>query len=65
MKLKYIIPSVAIAAAGLGFSGCTDDFEEINTNPHKVYDVELNDVFAGTVQRTANNWAEIDRKSVV
>ncbi len=37
MKLKYIIPSVAIAAAGLGFSGCTDDFEEINTNPHKVY----------------------------
>ena len=60
MKLKYIIPSVAIAAAGLGFSGCTDDFEEINTNPHKVYDVELNDVFAGTVQRTANNWAEMN-----
>ena len=60
MKLKYIIPSVAIAAAGLGFSGCTDHFEEINTNPHKVYDVELNDVFAGTVQRTANNWAEMN-----
>ena len=33
-------------------SGCTDDFEEVNTNPNKVYAVELGDIWAGTVKRS-------------
>lgn len=65
MKLKYILPSIAIAGSALGFSGCTDDFEEINTNTNKVYDVELNDVFAGTIQRTANTWAELNYRRML
>ena len=60
MKLKYILPSLALLGTAAGFTGCTDDFEEVNTNTNKVYDVTLNDVFAGTVLRTANNWAEMN-----
>lgn len=60
MKRKYILSSLALAALALGNAGCTDDFEEVNTNTNKIYEVELNDVFAGTIQRTANNWAEMN-----
>lgn len=58
--LISVAASMVAIGAALTFSSCTDDFEEINTNPNKVYNVDLNDVFAGTVQRTMNNWAKMN-----
>lgn len=58
--LIYAGLSLLAGSAAMTFTGCTDDFEEVNTNPNKVYDVDLNDVFAGTVQRTMNNWAKMN-----
>lgn len=60
MKLKHILPATLLALMPL--AACTDDFEEVNTNPNKVYDVELGDVFAGTVYRSMNIWAELNYK---
>lgn len=58
MKFKHIIPAAFLAIASL--AACTDDFEEVNKNPNKIYDVELNEVFAGTVYRTMNAVAELN-----
>lgn len=50
-KSKIFITS--LIAGVLTFSvGCTDDFGEVNTNPNKVYAVELGDVWPGTVKRS-------------
>lgn len=51
MAILAIMPSLA---------SCVDDFEEVNTNPNKIYNVELGDVFAGTVYRSMNLWAELN-----
>lgn len=56
-KISYLLLG-AIFAGSVGLSSCTDDFEEVNTNPNKIYDVELGDVWAGTVKRTADALAE-------
>ena len=58
MKLKYFIPSALLSLSAL--VACTDDFAEVNTNPNKVYDVELEHVFAGTVKRTMDIYAELN-----
>lgn len=52
MSKKHIfIP--CIIAGTLAFTvGCTDDFEEVNTNPNKVYAVEIGDIWPGTVKRS-------------
>ncbi len=60
MKIKYIIPAALLSLSVLG--ACTDDFEEVNTNPNKVYNVELEHVFAGTVKRTMDIVAELNYK---
>lgn len=60
MKLKYIISAVTLSFAS--FISCTDDFDEVNTNPNKVYNVELEHVFAGTVKRTMDIVAELNYK---
>lgn len=56
-KISYLLLGTIMAGAA-GFSSCTDDFEEVNTNPNKIYDVELGDVWSGTVKRTADALAE-------
>jgi hypothetical protein len=48
-KITYILTFITLCVA---FQSCTKDFEEINTNKNKVYNVEVNDIFAGTVSRT-------------
>jgi hypothetical protein len=48
--LKYI--TLSFISGAFLLTGCTDDFDEVNTNPNKVYNVDINDVFAGTMKRT-------------
>jgi hypothetical protein len=48
-KIAYIVSFILLGAA---FQSCTKDFEETNRNKNKIYTVEVNDVFAGTVVRT-------------
>jgi len=55
-KIYYMIISVLVL---LGY-GCTDDFENINKNPHKLYEVDFNYVFPGTVYRSMNNLGELN-----
>jgi hypothetical protein len=46
---------------GLSFlSGCTDNFENINKDPNKLYQVEFNYVFPGVVYRSMNNLGELN-----
>ena len=62
-KLGILYAGLSLLAGASVMSlttSCTDDFEETNTNPNKVYDVDINDVFAGTVKRTMDNWAEMN-----
>jgi len=54
-KISYLLLSALIA---IGIYSCTDDFEETNTNKHKFYSVDLNNVFPGTVSRTMKLIAE-------
>lgn len=53
-KLIYIIISL------FAITGCTDNFEEINKNPNKLYQVEFNYVFPGVVYRSMNNLGELN-----
>lgn len=59
MKIsKYI--TFALLSGALLATGCTDDFTEVNTNPNKVYNVDLNDVFAGTQKRTMDVFSRLN-----
>lgn len=61
MKFKsHILPSILSGAIALSAIGCTDDFEEVNTNPNKVYNVELGDVWSGTVKRSMDLFSEVN-----
>lgn len=60
MKIKHIVPAALLSLLSLG--ACTDDFGEVNTNPNKVYNVELEHVFSGTVKRTMDIVAELNYK---
>jgi hypothetical protein len=55
-KIFYGIISVFILLSG----GCTDGFEDINKDPNKLYEVDFNYVFPGTVYRSMNNLAELN-----
>lgn len=58
MKLKNkIIPFLFLATA---VAGCIDDFEEINSDPNKMYEVTLQSIFPGTVYRTMNVISELN-----
>lgn len=60
MKIKNILFPLLVGSAGFVFPGCTDDFEEVNTNPNKVYNVNLEDVWSGTVKRSMDVFAELN-----
>ncbi|MDR2274063.1 MAG: SusD/RagB family nutrient-binding outer membrane lipoprotein [Sphingobacterium sp.] len=47
------------------FNGCTRNFEEINTNKNKFYDVEINQIFPGTVSRTMKLIAEMNYNKIL
>ena len=60
MNIKSIIMPGLLALGTLMVPvACTDDFEEINTNPNKVYNVDLGDVWSGTVKRTMDLLSEV------
>ena len=61
MNIKsYIIPGM-IALGCMAFpTACTDDFEEVNTNPNKIYKVDLGDVWSGTVKRSMDFFSEVN-----
>ena len=52
MKLKNkILPLLLLASTAVG---CTDGFETINSDPNKLYEVNLQSIFPGTVYKTMN-----------
>ncbi|MDR1154206.1 MAG: SusD/RagB family nutrient-binding outer membrane lipoprotein [Bacteroidales bacterium] len=59
MKKKICIALIALFC-GTGYYGCTDKFEEINTNPHKSYDTDFKYVFPGTVLKTMRLIGELN-----
>lgn len=61
MNIKsYILPGI-IALGCMAFpTACTDDFEDVNKNPNKIYDVELGDIWSGTVKRSMDLFSEIN-----
>lgn len=48
-KIAYILSFIFLGAA---FQSCTKNFEETNRNNNKIYTVDANDIFSGTVVRT-------------
>lgn len=61
MNIKsYIIPGVLLMGCMALQTSCTDDFEEVNTNPNKVYNVDLGDVWSGTVKRSMDFFSEVN-----
>ena len=40
--------------------GCTDDFESTNSDPNKLYNIELRNIFPGTVYRTMNTISDLN-----
>ena len=54
---RYIILFCTIL---IFLSGCTDNFENINKDPNKLYQVEFNYVFPGVVYRSMNNLGELN-----
>ena len=61
MNIKsYILPGM-IALGCMAFpTACTDDFEEVNSNPNKIYKVDLGDVWSGTVKRSMDFFSEVN-----
>ena len=52
MKFKNKILSFLLVATAA--TSCIDGFEEINSDPNKMYEVSLPSIFPGTVYRTMN-----------
>ena len=55
-RIYYIVFSFALSVF---IQGCTKNFEEINTNKNKFYDVDVNIIFPGTVSRTMDLIGEL------
>lgn len=58
MKLRNKCLAMLMAAAAM--AGCTDGFEEVNSDPNKIYDVKLSNILPGTVYRTMNVISELN-----
>ena len=58
MKLKNKIFSLMLLATIA--VGCTDDFESTNSDPNKLYNIELRNIFPGTVYRTMNTISDLN-----
>ena len=55
---KIILPALLFAGCFCG--GCTDKFEEVNTNPHKLYDTDFKYIFPGTVYKTLRLFSDLN-----
>lgn len=58
MNLKNKIISILLIV--ITCISCTDDFDEINSDPNKIYDVTLQNIFPGSVYRTMNVISELN-----
>lgn len=63
--MKTIIKISFCLVLLLGIAGCTDGFEEKNSDPNKVYDVDLQRIFPGTVLKTMNFIAEANYRCLM
>ena len=59
MKKQLYIWLTAVVF-GISYSGCTDDFEAVNTNPNKLYNTDFKYVFPGTVLKTMRLIGELN-----
>lgn len=58
MKIKYRLLSLLTVA--LCFTACTDDFEDVNTDPNRLYTPQMQSIFPGTVYKTMNVISELN-----
>ena len=56
---KTIISICTAIALGTAVS-CTDNFEDININPNKIYEANMESIFPGSVYKTINAMAELN-----
>ena len=56
-KILYLI--IAASLMGMTYS-CTDDFEDTNKNPNKIYEAHPDFVFPGVVYKSMNNQAKLN-----
>ena len=64
MKLKNKITTLLLAATALT-TACTDSFEEVNSDPNKIYTVTFQSIFPGTVYRTMNVISELNAQRML
>lgn len=50
---------ICMSLLGINYS-CTDDFDDTNKNPNKIYDAQPEYVFPGIVYKTMNNYARMN-----
>jgi hypothetical protein len=55
--VSYILTTLFLVNLG---SACTDDFDEVNKNPNKIYEVTPQHVFPGVVYKTLTHSAELN-----
>lgn len=58
MKFKNKMLSFLLLATAA--TSCVDDFEEINSDPNKLYEITLQSIFPGTVYRTMDKISELN-----
>ena len=56
-KIMYLLAGLLLFT---GITSCEDRFEEANTNPNKIYNVRLQDVFPGTIYKSLDCMAELN-----
>lgn len=56
-KIMYLLAGLLFFT---GVTSCEDRFEEANTNPNKIYNVRLQDVFPGTIYKSLDCMAELN-----
>jgi len=59
---RNIILALFAGALLIGYSGCTDGFEDINTNPHEFTKVQPDNLMATAVKRTMSSIANMNAK---
>ena len=59
-KQIYRIILPALLMTGCFWSGCTDQFEEINTNRDKLYNTDFKYIFPGTVYKTLYMFSDLN-----
>lgn len=60
--IRNIILTAFTGALLTGFTGCTDGFEEINTNPHEFTKVQPENLMATAVKRSMSLMVDLNRR---